>query len=81
MLLYSIITPVHNGGRYLSATLDSVLAQTHADWELLVIDDGSTDDTNAVLARYAAEPRLRVLRQAQGGTARARRPHSPAGNP
>lgn len=68
----SIIVPVHNGEAYLAAALDSVLAQSLADWELIVVDDGSSDGTLDVLARYSHEPRLVVLEQPNGGTARAR---------
>jgi hypothetical protein len=58
----SVFIPVHNGEKHLAQTLDSVLAQTHADFEVLCIDDGSTDGSAQILARYAArEPRIRVV--------------------
>jgi glycosyltransferase involved in cell wall biosynthesis len=61
----SILLPVYNGARYLGAALDSLRAQTFTDFEIVAIDDGSTDETPAILAAYAQrEPRLRVLRQA-----------------
>jgi hypothetical protein len=60
--LVSVVVPVHNGARYLAEALDSVLAQTHRQLEILVVDDGSTDDTPAVVARYGE--RLRLLRHA-----------------
>ncbi len=68
----SIVLPVFNGGRFLAAALDSLLAQTYADFELLASDNGSTDDTPAILARYAArDPRLRLHRFARNlGAAR-----------
>lgn len=54
--------PVHNGAATLGACLDSIQAQTHTDFELLILDDGSTDDTGALLAARAREdPRLRVM--------------------
>ena len=57
----SVLLPVHNGGRYLRAALASVLAQTFADFELIAIDDGSTDRSAAVLADLAeTDHRLRV---------------------
>lgn len=57
----SILLPVRNAQPYLSACLDSILAQTWTDWELLAINDHSTDDSGAVLEGYAAtDARIRV---------------------
>jgi glycosyltransferase involved in cell wall biosynthesis len=62
--LVSVVVPTYNYGRLIGETLDSLRAQTCADWECLVVDDGSTDDTAQVVARFAAEdPRFRYLRQ------------------
>lgn len=66
----SAIIPVYNGSRYLATTLDSVLAQTHPLHEIIVIDDGSTDDSPAILRSYG--DRLRVTRQENQGVAAAR---------
>jgi glycosyltransferase involved in cell wall biosynthesis/CelD/BcsL family acetyltransferase involved in cellulose biosynthesis len=66
----SVVIPAFNAGRYLAEAIDSVLAQVDADLELIVVDDGSTDDTPAVLARYG--DRLRVIRQPNRGLAAAR---------
>lgn len=61
--LVSIITPARNAGAYLEETLASVSAQTYENWEWLVADDGSTDNTLEVLQSAAArDPRIRVLR-------------------
>jgi glycosyltransferase involved in cell wall biosynthesis len=49
----SIYVPCHNYGRFLARALDSVLAQLYANWELFIIDDGSTDDTTAIAKTYA----------------------------
>lgn len=57
----TVLLPVYNGARHLRASIDSVLAQTFGAFELLVVDDGSTDETSAVLASYA-DRRLRVIR-------------------
>lgn len=55
--LVSVLVPVHNGGRYLAEALDSVLAQTYTRWELILVDNCSTDGTAAIAARYAARDR------------------------
>lgn len=69
----SIVVPTYNRERYISATLDSVLAQTMSRWELVVFDDGSTDATADVVNRYiAADPRIRVVHGPNGGVAAAR---------
>jgi glycosyltransferase involved in cell wall biosynthesis len=62
----SIIMPVWNGEKFLAAAVDSLLAQTFSDFELLVIDDGSTDRTPEILQGYT-DPRLRVLRLDHAG--------------
>lgn len=59
----SIILPVHNGERYMASAVESVLSQTRKDWELLAIDDGSTDGSGAIIKRFAdKEPRIKYLR-------------------
>jgi glycosyltransferase involved in cell wall biosynthesis len=69
----TIITPAYNAQRSLAATLDSALRQTVPDFELIVVDDGSTDSTVTVAESYAArDPRVRVIRQPNGGSAVAR---------
>jgi glycosyltransferase involved in cell wall biosynthesis len=61
----SVIIPAYNAAKYLDATLASVLGQTQPPMEVLVIDDGSTDDTPAVLERYG--PPVRGIRQQNSG--------------
>ena len=69
----SIIVPCYNSTRYLSACVDSVLAQTMPDFEVLLIDDGSTDGTLALAQALAArDARLRVLHQENAGVSAAR---------
>lgn len=53
----SVVIPLYNHARYIEAALDSVRAQTFADWELIVIDDGSRDDSVQVVERYLAKHR------------------------
>ena len=62
MVKLSIILPVYNGSRFLEPQLESILAQSDGDFELLAIDDGSSDDSRAILDRYALrDPRVRHL--------------------
>lgn len=69
-MLVSALIPTYNYARFVGRAIDSVLAQTYADVECLVVDDGSTDETPAVLARYG--DRIRVIRQQNRGLSAAR---------
>jgi len=60
----AVLLPVYNAENYIVPAIQSVLAQTFADFELVVIDDGSTDHTAKVLARFS-DPRIRIIRQEQ----------------
>lgn len=60
----AIITPTHNHERYLSACIESVLAQTYSSWEMVIVDDGSTDGTTAIAERFQ-DPRIRLLRHTE----------------
>jgi glycosyltransferase involved in cell wall biosynthesis len=65
--------PAFNVAPFVGAAIESVLAQTMADWELRVVDDGSTDSTATIVEGFAAmDPRVRLLRQANGGISSAR---------
>jgi glycosyltransferase involved in cell wall biosynthesis len=68
--LVSCIVPVFNGERYLAEALDSILAQTWRPLEVIVVDDGSTDGSAAVVAKYGAE--VSYIHQANAGPAAAR---------
>ena len=69
----SLVMPCYQNVATLERTVRSILAQTFADWELIAVDDGSTDDTGARLDALAKEePRMRVLHQANGGVSAAR---------
>jgi GT2 family glycosyltransferase len=70
MPFFSIVIPTYNRARLLEETLATVFAQELTDYEVLVVDDGSTDDTAAVLARYG--DRVRALRQENQGQGVAR---------
>ena len=70
----SIVIPTYNRAEWLPGAIDSVLAQDYPDLELIVVDDGSTDQTPDVLNGYAGrhpEDRFRFLRQANAGQAEA----------
>ena len=69
--IVSIIMPCLNGERHIQATIDSVLAQTFNDFELIVVDNGSTDRTPEILSSVD-DPRLRVLSLPERGVSRAR---------
>lgn len=51
--LISIVLPIYNGEKYMKQSIDSVINQTYANWELLIVDDGSTDNTAAIAREYA----------------------------
>ena len=71
----SIVLPVYNGGKYVAAAMESVLAQSYTNWELLVVDDGSVDSSASICDGYAAkDSRIKVFHQPNGGvnTARAK---------
>jgi glycosyltransferase involved in cell wall biosynthesis len=73
MPLVSVITPAYNAARFLRDMVESVRRQTIEDWELVIVDDGSTDDTVAIVERCAAsDRRIRLLRQPNGGPSAAR---------
>lgn len=72
-MLITVVIPVYNVERYLRECLDSLCAQTFADWEAVCVDDGSADGSGAILEEYARrDRRIRVIRQANGGPGVAR---------
>jgi len=68
--LVSVIIPVHNRQDFIADAVDSVLAQKYAPFELIVVDDGSTDDTARILSAYTE--RIRVIHQENAGVSAAR---------
>jgi glycosyltransferase involved in cell wall biosynthesis len=68
----SVIVPVYNTQDYIAAALDSLLAQTIKFLEIIVIDDGSTDASNAILRQYERDGKIRLLTQANQGQGAAR---------
>lgn len=73
MAKFSIIVPVYNVAEYLRASMDSLVCQTCTDWEAICVDDGSTDDSGAILDEYAAkDSRFSIVHQQNGGVSAAR---------
>lgn len=71
--LVSIIVPCYNHGKYLAEALDSVIAQTYSNWECIIVDDGSTDDSANVANKYVtADERIHYLYQQNAGPSAAR---------
>jgi hypothetical protein len=68
----SVCIPVYNLERYIAETLDSLKAQTYQDYEAIIVNDGSTDKSEQIIAPYLEDPRFRYIRQENGGVARAR---------
>ncbi len=71
--LISIVTPVYNVEKFLPQCIDSILAQTFTDWELILVDDGSTDGSAGICDRYAEkDSRIRVLHKENSGQSDSR---------
>lgn len=69
----SVITPAFNAAAFIAHTINSVRAQTMEDWELVIVDDGSTDDTVAIVESYGErDGRIRLLHQSNAGPSAAR---------
>ena len=74
MILFSFIIPVYNVEKYLSACLDSVINQTYTNWEAILIDDGSNDNSATICDKYSAiEERIKVFHRKNVGSLMARR--------
>lgn len=70
--MISVIIPVYNGEKFILKAVDSVLRQRYTDWELIIVNDGSTDGTAALLEGLRDDPRIRVIHQKNGGVSAAR---------
>ena len=69
----SIIVPIYNKEKYLEKCLDSILGQTYRDLEIILVDDGSTDNSLAICQRYAEkDPRIKIYHKPNGGVSSAR---------
>ena len=69
----SVVVPAYNQAKYLKDSLNSLIAQTFEDWECIIINDGSTDDTGEIIRSYAGkDSRIRYVEQPNSGLAAAR---------
>ncbi len=68
---FSVVIPAYNAGAYIADCLNSVLAQSDRDFEVIVVNDGSTDNTAAIVLEFV-DPRVRLVRRPNGGLAAAR---------
>jgi len=69
--LISVVLPTYNQSSYLEASLRSILAEKRYPIEIIVVDDGSTDNTSDVLARFSEDPHLKIIRQENAGVSAA----------
>lgn len=71
--LVSIITPCYNAEKYISETIESVLNQTHKEWEMIIINDGSKDNSEEIIKKYVdKDKRISLIKQENKGCAAAR---------
>ena len=68
--MITILMPAYNARKYIGAAIDSVLQQSFTAFELVIVDDGSTDDTKEIIETFT-DPRIRLLNQAHGGVSGA----------
>jgi glycosyltransferase involved in cell wall biosynthesis len=64
---FSFLTPAYRTERYVNETIESVLAQTRTDWELIVVDNGNSDEMARIVERYTGDPRIKLVRQENKG--------------
>ena len=65
--MISIVTPTYNRAKLVVNTIESVLKQTYTDWELIVVDDGSTDNTSEIIQPYLSDKRITYIQKANSG--------------
>lgn len=71
--MISVVVPIYNTEKYLRRALDSILSQTHKDWEAILVDDGSTDGSGRIAEEYAGnDHRFKVIHKPNGGLSDAR---------
>lgn len=60
--LVSIIMPSYNTAKYICESIESVMSQTYKNWELIIVDDCSTDDTDSIVAHYLSDKRINYIK-------------------
>lgn len=74
--LVSIVMPSYNTAKYITETVESVLRQTYPFWELIIVDDCSTDETDKLVKPYLADARVRYLKNNHNSGAAVSRNHA-----
>lgn len=73
MAMITVAVPIYNMEQYLHRSVPALLSQTYSDFEILLVDDGSTDRSLEICEQYAeSDPRIRVFHQKNGGPSSAR---------
>ena len=70
--MISIIIPLYNKKKTILKSIESVLSQTYSDWELLIVNDGSTDGSETLVQRFLLYSRIKLLNKKNGGVSSAR---------
>lgn len=70
--MFSVIMPVYNGEKFIETAVESVMAQTLSDWELIIVDDGSKDGTPQILKKYSEHSKIHIITQSNQGVSAAR---------
>jgi len=70
--MFSIIIPVYNKAKYIAGAIESIRAQSFDQWEIVIVDDGSTDDFASAIAPYIDDPKIQIIRKQNGGVSTAR---------
>jgi glycosyltransferase involved in cell wall biosynthesis len=68
----SVVMPAYNAEKYIAESIESILNQSFSQWELIIIDDGSTDNTAEIVAKFQSDKRIKLIKQANGGVSSAR---------
>ncbi|OCG69600.1 glycosyltransferase family 2 protein [Gilliamella sp. Fer4-1] len=72
MTLLSVVLPMYNSEEYASSCINSILSQSFSDYELIIVDDGSSDSTRAICEQFKFDPRVKYFYQINGGSHKAR---------
>ncbi|MEJ8598867.1 glycosyltransferase family 2 protein [Riemerella anatipestifer] len=70
--MISVVVPVYNASQYIGNCIESIIAQSYKNWELLIVNDGSTDETEYVLEAYLDNEKIKYFKQSNLGVSFAR---------